>query len=505
MSENRSTKNNNSKKTENCRSKKSEACRSESKSSDDDKESKPRRLSPPRKSSAPKKSATDVNAKNGYNEEIPQENVIFPDVVPNTTYTNRVTPLMSVPNANGGAATAAKRKDREGIGAGGVVALLLIAAFIIFIIVVTAGGSASTAQAGSITGNTNVGYGKTSVLTYDIGDATIMPYDQVVWYVGDREVQRKLYSEDGALTYELDGDTLGYQRIRVVAGGRVFCECDAYVSKPSLDVNVDNAISIYGDEIAAQNYKVEGFSESDSASNYPEGKVYYTAYGEETETTPKSVGIYKARLNHGFVNDAYDVNVNEGTLEIVPRELVVVGNVVKDYDGSSVVENPKLKLLGVMNGDDVSVVCDKLYLSDKNAGGDKQYSLYNMTLTGKDAANYKIGSSDLNVMIMPKQITVDELRADDKVYDGTNAATFTNYGNLNGVINGDIVQIGAVEGYYSDTKVGKNVNVTVNKVNLVGSDSGNYTVQNPTAYGSINRFAAKPTQETTQEQTTEQK
>jgi len=428
--------------------------------------------------------------KNGYNEEIPQENVIFPDVAPNTTYSNTVTPMMTVPNS-GAAATAAKRKDKEGIGAGGVVALLLIAAFIIFIIVVTASGNMATAQSGSITGETNVAYGKTSVLTYDIGDATIMPYDQVVWYVGDREVQRKLYSEDGSLTYELSGDTIGYQRVRVVAGGKVFCECDSFVSKPALNVNVDNATSIYGDKLTAQNYNVEGFSENDSISNYPQAKVYYTAYGDETETTPKNVGIYRARLSHQYENDEYDVNVNEGILEIVPRELVVYGKIVKEYDGSSVVENPSFKLLGVKNGDDVSIDCDRLYLSDKNVGERKDYSLYNLTLTGKDAANYKIGSSDINVTIKPKQVTVDELRADDKVYDGTNSATFSKYGSLNGVVEGDIVQIGGVEGYYSDTMVGKNKDITVKNVNLVGVDSGNYAVGDVLAKGAINRFATE--------------
>lgn len=488
----------NNKKAKSCGSSKSKACKASGSDSNDESDSsrsdKPKQRSPLGESVD--KTEADVDkeqkkANESYAETIPQENMIFPDIVPNTTYTGRVTPIVTPPTSSsaksGAAAKTAKYEDDGSIG--GIVALLLIAAFIVFIIIVSASsGSTAMAQSGTIGGETNVRYGKTSVLTYDTQTADIKPYEQVVWYVGDKEVQRKSFSDDGALNFEFDGENLGSQKVRVIAGGRVFSETEVNVAKPSLNVKVADSTAYYGDEIKLPEYSADGFVDGDSTDNYQKGKVFYTAYGTKDEISPAKVGMYRARVNHSFDNKDYDVNVSDGTLQVLPRELVVMGGGTKIYDGTCVIENPKLKLLGVLEGDDVCVECDKLYLTDKNVGMHTEAVTSTIYLTGKDAKNYTIGEYDIKVRVMPLQINVSDMVAESKIYDGTRIVTFGNTGKLNGIIDGDVVEVGDIMAYFEDEKVGKNKSVIVRNVELVGPDSQNYQVGSyPSVKGAIDR------------------
>lgn len=499
----------NQKKEQSCNSKKSKNCKSRSKSEDDShasedkkKEVKPKSTSPlsqsTAKAGAKQKEGTD-KAKQADVEGIdetakPQERIVFPDVVPNTTFTNNIMPMAFdrpyAPPVNGGSAAKTKSVERGG-NIAGIIILPLIAAFIIFIIIAASTGGLAQAQSGSLNGDKNIRYGRDGAVTYDLGDTKLKSNDQIVWYVDGKEVQRKPYSDKSALTYEYNGGQIGKQRIKVVAGNKAFCECDVTVSKPKLNVTVGKLTAYYGDEFASPNYKVTGFAKDDSQSNYPEAKVYYTKYGATEKAAPKNVGIYSARLRHNYPGTEYDLEVKEGTVEIMPRKVTVTGKISKVYDGKNYIENPSLAVTGVLDGDDVSVRCDRLYLSDKNVGENKQAGTYNIVLTGEDAANYQIGEYQIDVKVTPKQLSVENLTAGDKVFDGTDSVSFDGNTRLSGVAEGDIVEIGEIDGYYANSQIGQNKSVIIKNISLVGRDSSNYSLgKYPEIYSSISRFAS---------------
>jgi hypothetical protein len=84
-------------------------------------------------------------------------------------------------------------------------------------------------------------------------------------------------------------------------------------------------------------------------------------------------------------------------------------------------------------------------------------------------------------------LTVTGIGAQDKVYDGTTAATLTGTpGTLVGVLSGDTVTLGSTAvGTFADPNIGANKTVTVSGQTLGGPSAGNYTLMEPTATASI--------------------
>lgn len=146
----------------------------------------------------------------------------------------------------------------------------------------------------------------------------------------------------------------------------------------------------------------------------------------------------------------------------------------KTYDQTNVIETPNISLKGIIEGDDVKAVCDKLYFDNKNAGTDKKVMLANVILDGADSSNYVL-CGEAKGVIKPKLVDIDGLTIKDKVYDGTTKATIDKMGTLNGVINGDSVAIGNVNLSFSDAYIGEK-EIVINNVSLVGADKDNYVV-----------------------------
>jgi hypothetical protein len=83
---------------------------------------------------------------------------------------------------------------------------------------------------------------------------------------------------------------------------------------------------------------------------------------------------------------------------------------------------------------------------------------------------------DQSLTVNPKALTVDSALANNKIYSGNNAATFT--GTLNGVINSDDVTLNATGTFVSVT-VANGISV-ISTATLGGTDAGNYTLTQPT-------------------------
>ena len=150
----------------------------------------------------------------------------------------------------------------------------------------------------------------------------------------------------------------------------------------------------------------------------------------------------------------------------------------KVYDGTAaaVLNSDHAVYLGRIGQDQLSLTADANF-DNKNAGADKTVTLHNFALSGADAGNYTFVSQlyTLKGTIMKALITgVDGIQAQNKMYDGTTAATL-NTGNavLSGVLAGDQLGVQGI-GAFVDSTAGNNKQVNIQQLILTGADAQNY-------------------------------
>ncbi len=195
------------------------------------------------------------------------------------------------------------------------------------------------------------------------------------------------------------------------------------------------------------------FTETNVSQVY-DGKTYYVrAYNGTTNvaitnishTAPdgsrlsviKNVGTYQFSVN----SSANKVYKNASlTLNITPAEVSVSWSETQLYYSGSM-QYPSATLSGVIGTDSCSLI-----LSTANAGTNagNSYSVAVTGLSGAMAYNYKIASGNLtkNYSILPRELGVGGLSINDKVYDGTTAATLNSSTiTLSGICNSDDVTV----------------------------------------------------------------
>ncbi|GAB3040273.1 hypothetical protein GCM10027285_26440 [Oleiagrimonas citrea] len=95
-----------------------------------------------------------------------------------------------------------------------------------------------------------------------------------------------------------------------------------------------------------------------------------------------------------------------------------------------------------------------------------------------DQQGYRITYVGGALTIDPKALTLSGLTVDNKVYDGTAAATIGSFGSLSGVVAGDSVNLVTSGGTanFADANAGTGKSVTISGLSLSGSSSADYTV-----------------------------
>jgi hypothetical protein len=110
--------------------------------------------------------------------------------------------------------------------------------------------------------------------------------------------------------------------------------------------------------------------------------------------------------------------------------------------------------------------------------------------TPADTTNYNslTGASAGNFVINQKNLTVTGITADNKVYDGTTAATINvAAAALNGVVAGDTVTLNTAgaTGAFDNPDVGNGKTVTISGLTIGGADVANYSLTQPTTTANI--------------------
>ena len=164
----------------------------------------------------------------------------------------------------------------------------------------------------------------------------------------------------------------------------------------------------------------------------------------------------------------------------------------KPYDGTTTatITSNSVVLSGVLAGDVGNVRLSTngytANFASAGVGNAIGVTVSGLSLTGSAAGNYSLSQpTGLSANITGKGVTINSgISANNKVYDGTTAATITsNAVVLSGVLAGDVGNVRlSTNGYtanFTSANVGTNIAVTVSGLSLTGSAAGNYTVSPP--------------------------
>ncbi len=177
---------------------------------------------------------------------------------------------------------------------------------------------------------------------------------------------------------------------------------------------------------------------------------------------------------------------------------------IENTGGSDLILNgtPKAVISGT-NASDFTVTAQPA--SPVTAGSSTTFQVtFDPSSIGIRTATFSIAGND--IFISPytfaiqgrgvKTLTVNGITANNKIYDGTTAATL-NTGNavLSGVSGSDKVALvaGSATGSFADKNAGSGKTVTVSGLTLSGADAGNYTLTQPTTTASITAAATTVT------------
>ncbi len=201
----------------------------------------------------------------------------------------------------------------------------------------------------------------------------------------------------------------------------------------------------------------------------------------------KNVGAGKPVTITGLTISGADANKYLLTATTTSASITVAGLTVNGltaqsrvYDGTTAATVTGSGTLTGLYGSDVVNLTGTVSgtFADKNVGAGKAVAVAGLSLTGTDAGNYSLvapaSSADINALV----VSLSGVSANNKIYDGTTAVTFSGSAVVPGILGGDTVTIsGTPSGSFGDKAVGTAKPVGFGGVFLTGPDAPNYDLQ----------------------------
>jgi hypothetical protein len=259
------------------------------------------------------------------------------------------------------------------------------------------------------------------------------------------------------------------------------------ISKAALSYTV-NALAgkVYDgtDTAAASKYELD-FDGNYETITYTSSAVYVGGKNvgwKEIEVTLTLTGA--SATNYEFANGTdTDTIISGNTVEIEQKGLTIEGVTAdeRQYNKTDVVELEGGSLAGVESIDNGKVGFTlgdgRITDGDVNQGTGKAVTT-DISLTGDESGNYYLTQPDyVTVNITPREITIDNVVANGREYNGTNTVGLYG-GTLRNVIAGDTIGFDLGNGVMSDKNAGSNKPVTTS-ITLTGNELGNYTLTQP--------------------------
>lgn len=291
-------------------------------------------------------------------------------------------------------------------------------------------------------------------ITYQNGNFTIVPSDQLlvrVTNVSDTYGTATQYAISTVEYYDAGSSSV----IRLD---------DNSVSGSSVAINASNEVTVTDGSSATANFTLAPESaQTSSASLLKVGSYQLGVSGTVTENS--------ANFNDTItVVGAHQVNQKGIT--------ALASGVSKVYDGTTDMTGVTLGL-STLETNDVVIVNGMGAFSSKNVGSNLSYTVSNLALNGADAGNYYLSAgsslSGNDGEITAKALTLTNVVANNKVYDGSATATVS--ADLAGLVAVDSGAVSvAIAATFADKNVGTNKTVTVNSVTLSGTEATNYSI-----------------------------
>jgi len=208
----------------------------------------------------------------------------------------------------------------------------------------------------------------------------------------------------------------------------------------------------------------------------------------------KAVGTGKAVTISGLALAGanagnYKLTQPSATGSITARSLTVTAKGVnKVYDSTT---NATVTLAdNKISGDAITDSYSKASFTNKNVGTAIAINVSGISIAGTDAGNYQLTNTTATTSanITKATLTVSGIIASNKVYDGTTTAVLvTSNATLATVFGTDKVTLNATnaKGVFSSKTVGTGKTVTISGLTIIGTDSTNYSLTQPTATASI--------------------
>jgi len=200
------------------------------------------------------------------------------------------------------------------------------------------------------------------------------------------------------------------------------------------------------------------------------------------------IGVTPAMTITGLAIGNYTLTQPTLAANITPKELTVTGAVAnnKIYDSSTDATFSGGLLVGIVGSDDV-VLHQTGTFANKNKGTGISVTPA-MTISGAQAFDYSITqpATAFTANITPKELTVSDAVAQNKVYDTNSDAVITG-ATLVGVIGSEDVTLAtATSGTFADLNVADEISVTP-VMTVVGSEISNYTLTQPVLSANITK------------------
>ncbi len=246
------------------------------------------------------------------------------------------------------------------------------------------------------------------------------------------------------------------------------------INKKTITATAADKSKTYGEDNPELTFTYSGFVNGDNESDLTKAPV------ASTEATAASVaGNYKITVAGG-VDENYDFTYNDATLTIEKATLTVTATAKdKSYDGTT---TASITLSDDrVSGDMLTIDTTSAEFEDKNVGEGKTVTVAGIILSGDDANNYELSSATVSATadITPKNLTVSNAIAQNKIYDGTTDAVISGV-VLKGVVLNDDVQLeNETIGTFAQSTLGNDIEVTTS-MTLSGVDAPNYLLVQPT-------------------------
>jgi len=148
----------------------------------------------------------------------------------------------------------------------------------------------------------------------------------------------------------------------------------------------------------------------------------------------------------------------------------------KTYDGTSYSGGNGITYNGFVNGETASLLGGNLVYSGTSQGA-KDAGNYIISGSGLTSNNYNISFVDGKLTINKKDLTISNIIANNKTYDGTTTATLSNIGTLVGLVTGeDLVLNNPTSVIFSSKDVADGITVTASGYTI--ADKNSFKVSN---------------------------